>query len=461
MSKTRRGTILGALCLASVPVLAARAPGETFDLQLCQTQTAEVVRRLGVRLAEETASLEKLTALRLQGYASWRECAEQRVAVDRCQAQQRAIEEFARFTAAVAKRIQRDGQGDAPAKAGNEIRTSLLASARRIAAAEAQAGGRLRMAQIAVRRAELLLDSLRQLQARGFASAAEVQAARDELAAAAGLVEQLIARQPPPQESAAWDERLEADFFPVEFLPQSSAVEHLLALRLEQCLEQARGEGVAARLTMLEEISRRLERASHGDTTRRERDFAALDVDYARAELRHASERAAMLRQEEARFVEQVTQPPQAATVVLASSSAEELPLGTWWESPPSAHLVHRGESPYFLNEPLANRLSRLTASEYHPVPSRIWPSLQRPGNAPASSASHTPPLPFSPNVRATYHALDRPPLPPSPYREPAYGDYYQFGNLRPDLPKLEPRATSYGGPWYYPGASTNFRQTN
>ena len=44
----------------------------------------------------------------------------------------------------------------------------------------------------------------------------------------------------------------------------------------------------------------------------------------------------------------------------------------------------------------------------------------------------------------------------------PDYSEYYAFGIRRTDFrapPSKHGRATSYGGPWYLPGAPTNFRQ--
>lgn len=462
-------TVLALLAAAGIAMSCCDVRSETADPQSYHAQTAEVIRKLDARLADATTTLEKLTALRAKGYASWRECVEQRVVIESCEAQKRAVERFAAFSSAVAKRLPPTDRRDTPSASAHVIKTSLVESARRIAGDEAQAGGALRMAEIAQRRATLLLDSLRQLHAQGCASAKEVQVAQDELASVTKHVEQLKARhfrlvqvldlrQPAKQETVVEDEQLTAVSLSVEILRHASAVDHLLSLRLQRCIEEARADSVAAKLKMLEEVSRRLDKTLKSATPRREREFASLDVEYARAELEDATQRAAILGREEARFVEQVSQPSAAANVLLTSNGADDLQLGTYWESPASADVVHQGEASYFLYEPLANRLSRITANEYNPAPSRIWPSLQRPSNQPASNTANTPPLPFYPNVRSTYYAFDRPPLPPSPYRVPTYGDYYQFGNLRPDLPKLEPRATGYGGPWFYPGASTNFR---
>jgi hypothetical protein len=49
----------------------------------------------------------------------------------------------------------------------------------------------------------------------------------------------------------------------------------------------------------------------------------------------------------------------------------------------------------------------------------------------------------------------------PLGFRWPSYSDYYAFGIRRTDFhipPSRHGRATPYGGPWYYPGAPTNFR---
>jgi hypothetical protein len=43
-------------------------------------------------------------------------------------------------------------------------------------------------------------------------------------------------------------------------------------------------------------------------------------------------------------------------------------------------------------------------------------------------------------------------------YTIPVYADFYSFGTRRPDLSPVEGRATSFGGPWFFPGAPTNFR---
>jgi hypothetical protein len=45
-------------------------------------------------------------------------------------------------------------------------------------------------------------------------------------------------------------------------------------------------------------------------------------------------------------------------------------------------------------------------------------------------------------------------------YHSPRYTDYYAFGIRRTDRPVSGHgrRATPYGGPWYLPGAPTNFR---
>lgn len=377
----------------------------------------------------------------------------------------------------------------------NALRTDgdprLLLATRRVAEAEAAATGTLQMARLAAQRQRLLLDSYQSLHAKGMASVHELTAAQQGLAEAEQFtkqleiehqqLEQLFAAIPStatgPRAFSVLDE-LELDSIPLQLMNRRAAMLHLLGLRWQRYLTESEIVQAAARLQHQTSTLQKLQRIGRANSAAtRELQFQQLDVDYAGADLLGMQERRKALRLEEVRYAYQVemqsNRPTEVALAPLAGKDTRPL-IGieasiqaastSYFESTvveslastkrlsPTLSIAAMDGFAYSTQATSPSPLGHLT-SLYSPSVNRWGQPWSMVDSAVANSSTlfHYRKLPEKPGDFTLQGAQ-------TSYRFPAYADFYQFGIRRPDLSPVESRATPYGGPWYFPGASTNFR---
>ena len=192
--------------------------------------------------------------------------------------------------------------------------SGLRKATARVAAAEAEAVGGLRAAELLLRRQTLRLDGIKQLRGEGFASPVEFETASAQHAAAQQLVGQArghrallghAAREFTTLNVADQEDLADTKIgeLSAEFLQHAGAVRHLLDLRQSRLEAAARQAAVDAEREMHEALLEKLTRTGNDSAGgRRELEFAELDVQFDRARMQAATERETALRLEERRF---------------------------------------------------------------------------------------------------------------------------------------------------------------
>jgi hypothetical protein len=254
-----------------------------------------------------------------------------------------------------------------------EAHPDVRQAALRVAAAEARANGEERAAKIALQRQQLRLQAMEQLHASGHADRAELEDARERVAEAKSLVEELRNRQASlndayerlkssvrelaPAASSPAEDSLryldaensgdvpDVESCPLLLLADPVAVRHLIDLRRQYYDTAAQRGALEHKLTLLKTLSTRLQQAasanrpiasrglppssSGGDLQavltagkQRELEFLNLDIRYSRAQLQAAEERLQILALEDARFVRQCLLQQAAVPPALAGAGA-------------------------------------------------------------------------------------------------------------------------------------------
>ncbi len=293
-------------------------------------------------------------------------------------------------------------------------RGDLHEATARLAATEAEAAGRLRAAELLLRRQTLRLDGIKRLREQGFASPVEVETASKQHAAAQQLVEQTQSHRALLGHAArefttlnVADSETPADTnigeLPAAFWQHAAAVRHLLDLRQSRVEASARQAAVGAEHAMHEALLEKLKRIGNDSAGgRRELEFAELDVQFDRAQIQAAAERETALRLEERRFALQFAaqldsgrrniaafvEPRDVEIVTVAIAPRRKSPVDT--ELVPSAYwydvvntlrsfagkpLVSERELRTFPPRNSANSRSALTSADW------AWPALATVGS--------------------------------------------------------------------------------
>jgi hypothetical protein len=445
---------------AVVALLLANAFCPAESAEAFPSVAERIVRALDARLAQEQWRLEKLVALKSRGFASWREVAEQEVAIKSLQAYRQSAGEFATFCTAIQRRVptafMRVDSYASEMKPPADMNAAWVEAKHRIATAKTVATGELQLAEAAARRQALLLESYRELHAKKLAGDSEFKRAQDDAQAAQEFVEQLKAKHQPLKtvvqhgvDAKIADVDLRPDSLPLRLCENASAVQRLIALRLNRCEAVARAIAATAKLEMLKTLDERLASVRQATSSgRREREFLKLDIELKRSEALAAKERAEILALEEqcvvVRFLDQRGAIAKTAFKPEADLIASETEMPVAFD--PSAFVAAASSSQ------LVDATYAFSRPRYSNFESRD------PRLAATPDVTLFTSLPRVPEYDATTRGRKETSSAPSPYRFPAYQDYYQFGIRRPDLSPIESKATPYGGPWYIPGAPTNFR---
>jgi hypothetical protein len=308
----------------------------------------------------------------------------------------------------------------------------------------------------------------------------------------------------PPDASA-----FEPDHLPVSSLVFPAAVRRIVDLRQKQCETEARRAALVAELTMLEELARRLDDVcgKFAETQNRSKESAGSDalkeslttgahqeqeevrlkIASIKAELLAADELLEILQLEACRFVHQVLHQfdGRGEARVLARAgdrrgrrtrvdrrrNARLAP--NYVESFGAIRLAQRcdhADPPLDLADPPTTRPleDQLAPSHarYISTPSMdflIGATWIKDRDGESLGLRHDedtrPSTPsYALRIRSLHRRLSSQPRGLT-YHGPRYTDYYAFGIRRTDRPaSRHGRATPYGGPWYFPGAPTNFR---
>lgn len=344
---------------------------------------------------------------------------------------------------------------------------ALLQATRKVAAVEAAATGVVHAAAVELRLAQGRLESYQELHSKGHASQAELDLAAKHVHAVEALNRQAIADHERLVRSyeklgAVNEETDSASELTVDdwFLAQSGAVSRLVALAWHEAVATAQAERHAVRLTLLQSLQAKLQ-AAESHANRREQAFLSLEIESLQAGRQAALERAAALRLEQRRFVVQVQEQSrqsekQTPAVTLVSTAGDSAVTWAYLESPAAAGWIQACDLDPLKYELFAADFVRLggfigqTPTETRPIFSHrlcdvtcssLWTPL-------------VPPLsPLAPTRPVVLHG------PLGEFDFPSYPDYYHNGIRRSDLPFVGNRTTPYGGPWYFPGAPTNYRQ--
>lgn len=374
----------------------------------------------------------------------------------------------------------------------------------RVAAAEANAEGQLRAAEILLQRRFIRLEALRSLRANDFSNPAELEHAQRQYAAAKQLVKQIreqrqgLRRQHlvrggvvnSPTATAAVhltahkraerqpdglrvNEFLES--IPADVFQDGSVVRHLISLYWQTCEAEAEQSFVSHRLAMHREIQQRLEDiARQGPANARELELAILDVQYDEARRQATRERLEILTLEQRRFVRQLqlqirqgrdsAQPfmfafaePAASDVIQRVSTDSVAPL---FDRQPAvepirldSHLLQPGLTAAAVRG--AGPDPRRTGLHFEPDRFRMAPEL-------LASLSRSHPYPALRSLETDYRhcAGDSLFVRRSIFNE-SYSSCFAFGIRRipiGDHSVWRSRTNSFGAPWYLPGSPTNYR---
>ncbi len=296
------------------------------------------------------------------------------------------------------------------------------------------------------------------------------------------------------------------DSLPASFFLHQEAVQYLLDLRRENSRAEARHGALLAELQQCEAVVARLQAAEKKSTNsvskfdslpdpwqvslaerrQKERGNARLELEFKRAQRLAAEERLAAMRLEENRFLHQMMLQPDEAdqdqpapTHTLVSTSLAE---GDWTVQPltrshPRSYVESRTLleqaglcDPAWLDgmpltEPVQLQRRQLLRQLVF-----FRPDSVRDRTSPRDRFCNPLPLTVTGCRSIGLHSsplscLDcRSPSLRTPAFQtllPRYSDYYAFGIRKSAFGTTRSTsgsATSTGGPWYYPGASTNFR---
>jgi len=400
----------------------------------------ESVRRADTKLEQAIARLGSLEKLQEQGYATWREVAEQRANRECVGAQRMAAAKSATvlrdlLQIVVESHCTADKKRSVLSGNGYDMRRAAIG----LAATLKDRQGELEAATIACRRAETRLADLETLQAKQLASDVEVAAARIEWKKSGEAVAHLrgereaaetwwtalrLAAEDDCDAEAVLQTQSERKIVtvPKEWLRRVEFIGTLVEVRDRQREAEAWGGQAKPWIQFAEELISRLQAIElASDRPHREIEGARSDLAFWRASLRASEERREILRLQE------------ELLIATGDSSAEEN-LGA---------LVRNTTAV----DGSADLLGTHTT-----IRAWNWPGSPVVFSARGGRAGGLPPtqhfLQISPadNFQATSAA-------------PIYAEYYVNGNRRRDLPPWARNWFFNGGlPWYLPGSSTNFK---